>query len=295
MARPLTIGKNMGSINLRDVSVLTPTPLFRNLTLTIGDGDRVGLVAGNGAGKSTLLRCLAGQAEPTSGDVVRSRGLRIAMVEQTVPDSLLNLTLDEAVRRALPAAEREAAAWRIDVTLDALGVPDDLRTRPLREASGGWQRLALIARAWIVEPDALLLDEPTNHLDLAKIQLLERLITDPSRRTIMVIASHDRQFLDACTTRSLFLREGVSCLYAFPYSRARQLLSDDDAAREAAREREAREIRRLRQSSNELRNIGINSRSDAAQRKSMLMARRAQRMEQAMRPLHVERSADIRL
>ena len=221
----------MSSINLRDVGVLTPHPLFRNLTFTIGDADRIGLIAGNGGGKTTLLRCLAGLTETTAGDIVRSRGLRMGYVGQDVPANLLSLPLAEAIRRALPAGEREANAWRVDVVLDEFGAQPDLHDRPLHALSGGWQRLALIARAWVTEPDALLLDEPTNHLDLAKIQMLERWVA--ACRVPMVIASHDRRFLDACTTRTLFLRPGVSRLYAHPYTRARHLLAVDDAAQEA--------------------------------------------------------------
>jgi ABC-type transport system involved in cytochrome c biogenesis ATPase subunit len=74
--------------------------------MTIGDTDRIGLIAGNGGGKTTLLRCLAGLAEPTIGDVVRSRGMRVGYVEQDVPEKLLNLPLAEAIRRALPPVER---------------------------------------------------------------------------------------------------------------------------------------------------------------------------------------------
>src|SRR3954454_4077802 len=161
----------MPSITLRDVVVLSPHALFQNLSLIIGDGDRIGLIAGNGGGKTTLLRCLAGIAEPSSGTIVRSRGMSIGYVEQDVPTNLLNLSLAEAIRRALPAAERESNQWRVDVILDEFAAAPDLHTRLLRELSGGWQRLALIARAWIGEPDMLLLDEPTNHLDLSKIQM----------------------------------------------------------------------------------------------------------------------------
>ncbi len=177
----------MSSITLRDVGVLSPRPLFQNLTLIIGEGDRVGLIAGNGGGKTTLLRCLAGLAEPTTGTIVRSRGLRVGYVEQDVPDSLLNLSLAEAVRRALPAAERESHQWRVDVVLDEFATPPELHDRPLHALSGGWQRLALIARAWIGEPDALLLDEPTNHLDLSQ---------DPDARALdrrLPSADGDRQ------------------------------------------------------------------------------------------------------
>ncbi|HEY7578444.1 MAG TPA: ATP-binding cassette domain-containing protein, partial [Acetobacteraceae bacterium] len=179
----------MASISLRDVGVLSPHRLFQNLSLIIAHGDRVGLIAGNGGGKTTLLRCLAGIAEPTAGSIVRSRGMRVGHVEQDVPASLLGLPLAEAVRRALPPGERGASEWRVGAGLDAFGTPPELHDRPLRELSGGWQRLALIARAWIGEPDALLLDEPTNHLDLGKIQMLERWIA--ARPVPMAIASHD--------------------------------------------------------------------------------------------------------
>jgi ATPase subunit of ABC transporter with duplicated ATPase domains len=111
----------------------------------------------------------------------------------------------------------------------------------------------------------------------------------------MVIASHDRAFLDACTNRTLFLRDGLSRSYAHPYTRARRLLADDDAAQDAKAARDMREAERLRHSAHALRNIGINSRSDAAQKKSMQMARRADALEQAVQPAPVVRSADIRL
>ena len=75
--------------------------LFQNLTMVIGDTDRIGLVAGNGGGKTTLLKCLAGLIEPTTGDITRSRGMRVGYVEQDVPANLLNLPLAEAIRRAL--------------------------------------------------------------------------------------------------------------------------------------------------------------------------------------------------
>ena len=283
----------MPTINLRDVSVLSPHPLFQNLSLTIGDADRIGLIAGNGGGKTTLLKCLAGVIEPTTGDIVRSRGMRVGYVEQDMPATLLALPLAEAIRRALPATERDANAWRVDVVLDEFGASAELHDRPLNALSGGWQRLALIARTWVTEPDALLLDEPTNHLDLAKIQLLERWIS--TCRVPMIIASHDRSFLDACTTRTLFLRPGVSRIYAHPYTRARDLLAEDDAAQETKLEKEAREVNRLRRNANELKNVGINSGSDLLLKKSKQLRERAEALEQTMQASHTERSGDIRL
>src|SRR6185312_14156262 len=126
----------MPTISLRDVGVLSPHPLFQHLGLTINDTDRIGLIAGNGGGKTTLLHCLAGLADPTTGDIVRSRGLRLGLVEQDVPANLLPLTLHDAIRRALPPAERDANEWRVDVVLDEYGAPAELHERPLQALSG---------------------------------------------------------------------------------------------------------------------------------------------------------------
>src|SRR5690606_27928275 len=187
----------MGSISLQNLSIIAGTPLFQALNLVIADGDRVGLIAGNGNGKTTLLRLIAGLAEPTTGEVVRSRGLRIGYVEQDVPKHLLGLPMRDAVLDALPAADRDADAWRADVALDGFETPWELRDGLGGELSGGWQRLMLVARVWVGEPDALLMDEPTNHLDLAKIFRLEQWLNREARNLPLLVASHDRDFLDA--------------------------------------------------------------------------------------------------
>ena len=158
----------MSLINLRGVGIVSPRPLFQNLDLTIHETDRIGLIAGNGAGKTTLLRCLAGQIEPGIGDITRRRGLRVGFVEQDVPANLLDLTMNEAIRRALPPAERETLGLEESVSCWTCWKPrPKCESGTLSALSGGWQRLALIARAWVTDPDVLLLDEPTNHLDAA--------------------------------------------------------------------------------------------------------------------------------
>lgn len=285
----------MGLISVRDVGVVSPRRLFQNLSFNLGPGDRIGLVAGNGGGKSTLLRCIAGRATPDEGVITLARSVRVGHVEQDVPEALLGLTLREAVRRALPSAERAHGSWRVDAVLDEFEAPEDLRDRPIGVLSGGWQRFALLARVWVAEPDALLLDEPTNHLDDETIAVLERWITGPASRTPMLVASHDRRFLDTCTTRTLFLRPGISRLYAHPYSRARSLLAEDDAAEARQHARDAKEVDRLRRNAGQLRNIGVNSGSDLLQKKSMQLRARADRLEQTLRPAHAERRGEIRL
>ena len=285
----------MALITLRGVGVTTPRPLFQNLAFNLAAGDRIGLVAGNGGGKSTLLRCVAGQADPDQGSIALSRGLRPGYVEQDIPTALLGLTLHEALRRALPPAERDRESWRVGAVLDEFATPGDLRHRPIKHLSGGWQRLALLARVWVANPGALLLDEPTNHLDAAKIAVLESWINGPAARTPMLIASHDRRFLDACTTRTLFLRPDDSPIYAHPYAAARALLASDDEAQDRKHALGQKEVTRLRRNAGELRNIGVNSGSDLLQKKSMQLRARADRLEQTLRPTQAARAGDIRL
>ncbi len=285
----------MSLINVRGLGVVSPRPLFANLDFAIHPTDRIGLVAGNGAGKSTLLRCLAGRIEPGMGEITRRRGLRIGFVEQDVPANLLSLPLAETIRRALPAAEREANGWKVGYVLDAFGAPEAMRERALAALSGGWQRLALIARAWIADPDLLLLDEPTNHLDLERLAALEDWILHANDGVAMLIASHDRQFLDTCTNLTLFLRPDVSRLYAHPFSRARDLLAEDDAAQATKLARDAKEAERLRRNAGQLRNVGINSGSDLLLKKSKQLNQRAAAIEESLRPLKPVREGTIRL
>ena len=285
----------MSLIDLRGAGVVSPRPLFQNLDLTIHETDRIGLIAGNGAGKTTLLRCLAGQIDLGAGRITRRRGLRVGFVEQDVPADLLGLTMHEAIRRALPAAERDGLAWKIGLVLDMLETPPAMRERTLAELSGGWQRLALLARAWVTDPDVLLLDEPTNHLDSQRLAVLETWIAHATEGVAMVIASHDRQFLDHRTNRTLFLRPEVSRVYAHPFSAARELLAHDDAERETKLARDAKEADRLRRNAGQLRNVGINSGSDLMLKKAKYLTNRAEAIEQSLRPVERVRSGDIRL
>ncbi|MBI4922527.1 MAG: ABC-F family ATP-binding cassette domain-containing protein [Devosia nanyangense] len=285
----------MGSISLNSLGFTATTPLFSDLSLVIGDGDRVGLVAGNGNGKTTLLRCIAGQLEPSTGAIIRSRGLRVGYVEQDVPSALHGLTLRDAVLDALPEETRDSDSWRADVVLDDFDTPDDMRERPVAALSGGWQRLMLIARVWVNEPDALLLDEPTNHLDLGKILMVERWLNTNARNLPVIVASHDRGFLDATTNRTLFLRPGTSHYFALPFTRARAALAEADEAAEKKQERELKDAQQLRRQAAKLTNIGINSGSDLLTLKAKYLKERAAKIEAASPLLHKERSGEIRL
>ncbi|HTO31562.1 MAG TPA: ABC-F family ATP-binding cassette domain-containing protein [Pararhizobium sp.] len=281
----------MTLINIRNLGITLSAPLFSGLNLVVSAGDRIGLVAANGRGKSTLFRCLAGALEPSDGDITRARGLTIGYVEQDVAPALLAMTFRDAVLDALPADQREHESWRADVVLESLEVPDALRERPMHQLSGGWQRIALLARVWVMEPAVLMLDEPTNHLDLGKIAMLEAWLSALPRDVPVILSSHDRAFLDAVTNRTLFLRPEQSQVFSLPYSRARQALDETDASDENRYQRDMKVAEQLRRQAAKLNNIGINSGSDLLVVKTKQLKQRADKLEDAAKPAHLERSA----
>jgi ABC transport system ATP-binding/permease protein len=174
------------------------TPLFTNLSLSIQDGDRLGVIGPNGSGKSTLLEILAGRREPDSGEVVRRSGTRLAYVPQDsqfTPGETIRAVIARALDRAhVPDSDWEARAAE---TLGRAGFENfELEAASL---SGGWRKRLSIVEALVQTPAILLLDEPTNHLDLAGIQWLEKLLRNASFACVMV--SHDRYFLENVPTR----------------------------------------------------------------------------------------------
>jgi ATPase subunit of ABC transporter with duplicated ATPase domains len=281
----------MTLITIRNLGVTLSTPLFSRLNLVVNPGDRIGLVAANGRGKSTLLRCIAATTEASEGEIIRSRGLNVGYVEQNVPEALLDTPFHAAVLEVLSVEQRLSEGWRVGVALESLEVPEALRQRPLKQLSGGWQRLALLARVLMMEADVLLLDEPTNHLDLARIGHLENWLNALPREMPVVIASHDRAFLDTTTNRTLFLRPEVSQLFSLPYTRARAALREADASDERRYQHDLKTAQQLRQQAAKLNNIGINSGSDLLLSKTRQLKQRAEKLEDAAKPAHFERSA----
>jgi ATPase subunit of ABC transporter with duplicated ATPase domains len=286
----------MTLITIRNLGLTLGAPLFSGLNLTVNAGDRIGLVAANGRGKTTLLRCIAGTMEASEGEITRSRGLTVGHVEQTMPEALMEQPFHAAVLEALPTDQQLGESWRVDVALESIEVPEALRERPLNQLSGGWQRLAMLARVLVAEPDALLLDEPTNHLDLGRIGWLESWLNALPRELPLIISSHDRAFLDATTRRTLFLRPEQSQLFALPYTPARAALREADASEERRYQRDLKTARQLRQQAAKLNNLGINSGSDLLLSKTQKLKQRAEKLEDAAKPAHLERSAgQIRL
>lgn len=282
----------MSLLSLKAAGITLGAPLFSQLDLTLHPGDRLGVVAPNGRGKSTLLQAIAGRVELTSGDITRRRGLVTGLLPQDMPSDLATLTPRDAVR----AAVDEGEDWRAEIALDDLEIPQDLRDRRMADLSGGWQRLVLLARVWVMEPDLLLMDEPTNHLDLSRIGLLQRWIAALPRATAVLVISHDRAFLDDICTRTLFLRDRQSQSFALPYSGALAALDEADAATGRQHDLDLRAARQLRRQAAKLKNIGINSGSDLLVTKTKQLTERAAKIEAAATPAFKERSAgDIRL
>ena len=181
-----------------------PRTLFDELSLTISEGDRLGIIGPNGAGKTTLLRILSGAEEPDDGELHRRRRLRIAMVTQDDVFDPAATVIEVATRGAAldpdgveDETERQV---RVAIALDQLGFRSP--EQPVGELSGGWRKRLAIAAALAADPEVLLLDEPTNHLDLDGILWLEKMLTS-SRLLAYVVISHDRTFLDRVTNRVL--------------------------------------------------------------------------------------------
>ena len=179
-----------------------PRTLFAGLSLTISEGDRIGVIGPNGAGKTTMLRMLAGAEAPDSGELHRRRRLRVAMVPQ---DDVFDpaATVAEVVAAAAasdpePTEDETERGVRIAIALDQLGFRS--REQTAGELSGGWRKRLAIAAALAAAPEVLLLDEPTNHLDLDGILWLETMLRS-SRLLAYVVISHDRAFLDRVVNR----------------------------------------------------------------------------------------------
>jgi ATP-binding cassette subfamily F protein uup len=210
--------------------------LLDGVELTLEAGERVCLVGRNGSGKSTLLNIIAGRIKVDDGDIIHSPELRIAALNQEVPQGFAGTVYDCVAQgigelagvftkwhhAALEAAhdpdalnrmqryqdQIEAnAAWnletRISSTISRLSLTAD---QAFNELSGGMKRRVLLGQALVAEPDLLLLDEPTNHLDIDSILWLEKLLLGFNGSLVFI--THDRSFLQRLATRIIDLDRG---------------------------------------------------------------------------------------
>ncbi|MGR3951324.1 MAG: ABC-F family ATP-binding cassette domain-containing protein [Chlamydia sp.] len=174
--------------------------LFSDLSFTIFEGGKIGLVGTNGAGKTTLLKILSGIEPQDSGDVICKNGLHIAYIPQH-PKSTSHTVWDEIYRVAEESVLRinkDPETWT-SIVVSRFGFSTNELTKetstPVERLSGGWQKKVDIAKAFASAPDLYLFDEPTNHLDMESIEWLEQFIRKELDQYLIV--SHDRSFLDA--------------------------------------------------------------------------------------------------
>lgn len=189
--------------------------LLTDVTLYIGEHDRIGVVGINGTGKSTLLKILAGLEEPDSGTVMRKNGLRVSFLPQ-MPDYSVERTAVEQVLFDAPKDVGAPDEYEAKTLLSQFGISDfdaDVRT-----LSGGQKKRVALAAALIRPVDLLLLDEPTNHIDAPTIALLEEKLG--KYRGALMMVTHDRYFLDRVCNRiaeisggELYLHDGNFSYY----------------------------------------------------------------------------------
>lgn len=236
-------------------------PLFENISVKFGDGNRYGLIGANGCGKSTFMKILDGSLTPTTGNVSITPNERVGRLNQdqfafeefSVIDtvimghrelwevkqerdriySLTEMSEEDGMKVAeleIEFAEMDgySAESRAGELLSGAGIEEALHFGPMSEVAPGWKLRVLLAQALFSDPDLLLLDEPTNNLDINAIRWLEEVLNQ--RRSTMIIISHDRHFLNAVCTHMADIDYGELRVYPGNYD-------DFMIASTAARER----------------------------------------------------------
>ena len=260
---------------VREVGTLV---ILDRVDAAIAAGERIGLVGPNGAGKTTLLRIAAGVDEPDRGAATRRRGLTLGLLAQEAHlDETFMAASDvrtavrhgaaglETMAQELAALERTGHAGdpayadlqhryevlggytldqRVDEALSGLGFAHGEWTRPPAALSGGQQTRAALARLVIADPELLLLDEPTNHLDLDALEWLEEHLR--RRAGALLVASHDRAFLDATVTRIWELRDRRLTVFRGDYSAYHRQRTERDTRTAKVAETQAQAIGRER-------------------------------------------------
>ncbi|MEY4313189.1 MAG: hypothetical protein RLZZ319_698, partial [Actinomycetota bacterium] len=229
----------MNLVGLEGVSHEYPNRvILDDLTIGIHAGDRIGVVGRNGDGKSTLLSIIGGILEPDSGRVTRRGGITIGFLTQD--DSF---HADDTVARVVvgdgPEHEWASSPAIRDVLAGLLG-DVDVEAR-IGDLSGGQRRRVALAKLLVGEWDVLLLDEPTNHLDVAGVNWLAEHLRRrwPTGQGAMVVVTHDRWFLDAVSTDTWEVHDGVVDRFEGGY--AAYILQRVERQRQAASSEERRQ------------------------------------------------------
>ena len=184
--------------------------LFENISFSIAERQRVGLIAKNGTGKSTLLSILAGKEGYDSGEIIFRRDLKVGILDQTPKFQPEDSVLDACFNHH----GDEEKVLKAKQILTQLKIRD--LQQPMGQLSGGQQKRVALANVLITEPDLLILDEPTNHLDLEMIEWLEGFLSRGNKTLLMV--THDRYFLDRVCSVILELDDRTIYTYRGNYS-----------------------------------------------------------------------------
>lgn len=234
--------------------------ILDDVNITVDKGDKLGLLGRNGAGKTTLLRVLCGDITADSGERWVAPELRIARLQQTLPqdddravfdvvaDGLAEagellaryyhlLSDDSAdamdqlsdVQQQLEAVDGWALQQRVETTLSQLQLPGDAK---LGDLSGGWKRRVALAQALVSDPELLLLDEPTNHLDIEAIEWLEQQLANYQGAVILI--THDRRFLQNVSNCIAQLERGHLSLWRGDYQGFLRFIAQEQEAEERA-------------------------------------------------------------
>ena len=266
-------------LRLEHISKIYPTgEVLKDVNWEVKVGDRIGLVGVNGAGKSTQLKIIAGEMEPTAGEIIRPASLHIAYLTQefevdptrtvreefwtvfkeanNVQQSMAQVQREmetanpeeldrlihklDKLQRHFEALDGYGLEAQIEKILPEMGFEPEDGDRLVSAFSGGWQMRMSLGKILLQKPDLLLLDEPTNHLDLETIEWLETYLK--GLKTPMVIVSHDREFLDRLCTQIVETERGVSTTYLGNYSAYLQQKAEMQEAQLSAYERQQKEL-----------------------------------------------------
>jgi ATP-binding cassette subfamily F protein 3 len=256
--------------------------LFDGISVFIGESDKIGLVGKNGAGKSTLLKVILGKVKPNEGSVIRPKEFTLGYLPQDLDfHSTLSVynevmtTFEEArsleteldrlsmelerrtdyesegymhlaeelnrVAVQLGIYDISSQAEEVERVLLGLGFTRDDFEKPMNTFSGGWKMRAALAKILLKKPNLILLDEPTNHLDMESVQWLEKYLKTQSGAVLLI--SHDREFLDQVTNRTLELVNGKAYDYPASYTRFVELRKEVIQRQLEAKKNQDREIK----------------------------------------------------
>jgi ATP-binding cassette, subfamily F, member 3 len=310
-------------LRLEHISKIYPTgEILKDVNWEVKVGDRIGLVGVNGAGKSTQLKIIAGEIEPTAGEIIRPTSLHIAYLNQefevdpsrtvkeefwrafveankvnealsqvhremeTATPEELNKLIDKMDRfqRQFEALDGYGLEAKIDKILPEMGFDGADSDRLVSAFSGGWQMRMSLGKILLQKPDLLLLDEPTNHLDLETIEWLE--IYLKGLTTPMVIVSHDREFLDRLCTQVVETERGVSSTYLGNYSAYLLQKSESQQAQLSAYERQQKELEKQQTFVDRFRASATRSTQAKSREKQLDKIERIEAPVGGMRTLH---------